>query len=89
MPAQTPITGSLKDGVIGDIRYTIAKFTSVADGDTFVADMGTILGFSTETSTKTATMAGQWTNSSTAGATFTFNVNSGPASNVSLVLFGQ
>lgn len=84
MAVQTPIANSEFDIVAGSLRVSITKFTSVADGDTYVSALTQIIGFSCDASTATPTVAVTYS----ATGTVTFHVGSGPALLVSLVLFG-
>ncbi len=84
MPAQTPIANSTHDSVFGDLRAEVAKFASVANADTFVTSLSTILcvldgGGSTAT---------PYAGISWSGSTLTFNVTSGPILNVSILVLG-
>jgi hypothetical protein len=88
MAVQTPITGSLRTSVAGDLRVEIARFTSVADADTYVSTISNIVGFSIEGSTSAPTLGMTFVNSATGGATVTFKVTSGPGLLVCLILWG-
>jgi hypothetical protein len=82
MAVQTPITNSTFDVVAGNVRMQIAKFTSVADGDTYLTDLGTIIAVNAEGG-NTATVGETWS-----GSTVTFHIASGPATNVTFVAWG-
>lgn len=84
MAVQTPIANSTYDVVAGSLRLQIAKFSSVADGDTFASDLGTIVcGLDGGGSTATPYGSLSWS-----GSTVTFHVTSGPVLNMSVLLMG-
>lgn len=88
MPAQTPVTNSQVYSVAGDLRVHIAKFASVANADTYVTPLSTILGVSIDCGNAASVQAGgTWVNSAT-GATVTF-ATTGTATNVSLICYGS
>lgn len=87
MAAQTPDANSLYDVVIGNVRQEIAKFASVATGDTYKSGLTQIISWSWDTGSTTPSTAitiGTGANS----GTVTFVVASGPAVNTCLVLTG-
>ena len=86
MSVQTAIAGSTVNSVSGDLRMHVAKFTSVANNDTYVVPLGVIMGFNAE-SGSTATVGGTWVNSGN-GSTLTFAIGSGPATNVTFSALG-
>ena len=88
MAVQTPTAGTLQTRVVGDLRMELARFTSVADADTYVSSLSTILAASADGSTSAPTVGLDWVNSSTVGATVTFKVTSGPALKLSTILLG-
>jgi len=74
MAVQTPIANSLEVSVFGDQRNVSAKFSSVADGDTWVTGLGVIMNVDiTSGSTTPKAMSAQ-----VSGGTVTFKVTSGP-----------
>jgi hypothetical protein len=83
MAVQTPVSNSLYDIVVGSLRMEIAKFASIANNDTYVSGLTSIVGWSIDGGTSAPTCG-----ISTSGATVTFLVSSGPAINASLILFG-
>lgn len=88
MAVQTPITNSTVYSVAGDLRIAIAKFTSVANNDTYTAPLSTIYAVSVDGGSTGGTLGATWSNSPT-GATVTFLSSSGSITNVSLVMFGS
>ena len=84
MAVQTPIANSTFNSVFGDLRAQVAKFTSVANADTFVSSLGTIVA-ALDGGGSTAT---PYAGLSWSGSTVTFNVTSGPVLNLSSVLLG-
>lgn len=83
MAAQTPDANSLYDVVIGNVRQEIAKFASVATGDTYKSGLTQIISWSWDTGSTTPSTA-----ITVVGGTVTFVVASGPAVNTCLVLTG-
>ena len=75
MAALTPIAGSRFDSVTGDQREVLAKFSSVANNDTWATGLGLITGVDI-TSGASKTMA-----ATVSGGTVTFLVTSGPDTN--------
>lgn len=84
MPVQTPIANSTYDSVFGNLRAQVVKFASVADADTFVSDLGTIVAVLNGGGSTATPYAG----TSWSGSTVTFKVTSGPLLNMSLVILG-
>jgi hypothetical protein len=84
MAVQTPIANSTYDIVAGSIRMQIVKFASVANADTFVSDLGTIICV-VEGGGSTAT---PYCGVSWSGSTLTFNVTSGPILNLPVMIIG-
>lgn len=85
MAAQTPVTGSAQTGVLGDLRYHVAKFASVTDADTYVVPLTLIYAVSLDPGSTTGVGA-TWANGSNGGpATITFK---GTTTNESLFVVG-
>lgn len=87
MAVQTPITNSNFNSVAGDLGLHLAKFSSVANNDTYLVPMSTILAFSVDPGNSSATVGATWVNGQN-GSTITFTVTSGPATNLSLIVYG-
>lgn len=84
MAVQTPTSNTQFDSVFGSLRAQIAKFSSVADSDTFVSDLGQIVcALDGGGSTATPYASLSWS-----GSTVTFHVTSGPILNMSVLLLG-
>ncbi len=82
MAALTPIANSRFDSVIGSQRQVNAKFTSVANNDTWVTGLPLITGVDV-TSGASKTMA-----ATVSGGTVTFLVTSGPDTNTYVTVSG-
>lgn len=85
MAAQTPIANSRFDAVTGSLREVVARFTSVADQDTWVTGLGVIAGINVTSGDATAkTVGATWS-----GGTVTFDVTSGPTLLLSVSVVGS
>ena len=84
MSVLTPTANTRVDSVSGDQRTVIARFTSVADGDTWVTGLGYITDANV-TSGSSTPKAMSITNS---GGTVTFHVTSGPDTNSYVDIMG-
>ena len=83
MAVQTPISGSAQLSVMGDLRAQIAKFSSVANNDTYAPALGTIVAVNVESGNASSVQIGAtWS-----GSTITFS-STGTSTNVSLVAWG-
>jgi hypothetical protein len=83
MAVKTPDANSFFVNVTGSVKQEFTTFASVANGDTYVSSLATIIGWSCDASTATPTIA-----LTRVGGTVTFAVGSGPALILSLVLWG-
>jgi len=86
MAVQTPITNSTVNSISGDQRLHLAKFSSVGNNDTYLAPVAVINAISAEAG-NTATVGVTWVNAAN-GATITFAIASGPATNVTMSVLG-
>lgn len=84
MAVQTPIAGSRFDNVDGNLREVIAKFASVADADTWVTGLGSIVSVEVTSGATTSKVIG----ATISGGTITFRVTSGPDTNTSVTAKG-
>ena len=75
MAVQTPIAGSRFDNVSGSQRQVIAKFASVATGDTWPTGLAIITGINLTPGNQKVMYV------SSSGGTLTFTVTSGPDTN--------
>jgi hypothetical protein len=83
MAVKTPDSNTLIDNVGGSVRQSFSKFATISDGDTYVSDLGTIIGWSFDCGSSAPT-----TGLTVSGGTVTFKVTGGPAVTASLILWG-
>ena len=75
MAVQVPITNSRVDNCPGAIRQVVAKFASVANGDTYTTGLGVIVNLNVQSGSNKTTGA------TVAGGVITFQITAGPDTN--------